>query len=195
MTRIRVDAEKEVKAFVKRLVANNPEAAGLSATATVRVFTKRPKGFENFERDVVQLMLLGDRFLSMSNADLAAHMSGKYEGFVVSPSAFYSPLKPWAKKGIGALLSQFDKRIDLSGKPTLSSIKKVLRGDQATKKPRRDYDARFSFTDDHVVVNGRSHRITVTKQGYRRFRVGEQWLPVETLEALLRKPQPPFLSE
>lgn len=193
--RVHREVENEVKAKAKSMVAEKL-GAGMSATVSVRMYKKRPAAFGNFERDVVQLFLLGQKFLDMSNAELAAHMSGKFGGFEVPASLFYAPLKPWAKKAIRSLLAQHERKVDLSGKPTLSSIKKALRGDAAKRAASRVYQASFSFTDQSVVVNGRDYPIVVTDKGYRRIRVnGGQWISVDNLEALLGKPSLPFLSE
>lgn len=187
------EIEEEVTELARKLAADKA-GPGMSAAVTVRLYQKRPKGFGNFEQQVVQLLLMGNRFLSLSNVDLAKHMDARYEGFTVSPSLFYSPLKPWAKKKVHELLSQYGKRVDLTGKPTLSSIKKALKGDVARKKPNRSYSASLSFTDQELVVNGKVYPITVTKRGWRRIRVSEQqWISVENLEALLRKGSPPLL--
>lgn len=188
------EIEDELKIKAKALAADKL-GDDMSATVTVRLFKKRPPSFGNFERDVVQLFLLGDQYLSMSNGKLAEHVNGKYDGFEVRESLFYAPLKPWAKKKVHELLAQHEKRIDLSGKPSLSNIKQALKGGEARKKASRSYTASFSFADDEVVVNGKVYPITVTKKGWRRIRTGNQWISVDNFEALLRNGSPPLLSE
>lgn len=183
-------AERAARAAATQAMADEPAAKGMKASVSVRLYRERPKEFYHFERDVVQLFLLRSSFCSMSNADLAEHMSGRYEGYRVSPSAFYVPLKPWAKKHVAGLLSQFGVRLDLAGKITLSQIKRAIGGASPAGQSCREYNASFRFFDDRVVVNGQAFNVTTTARGYRRIRVGTQWLPTSTLETLLRRGTP-----
>jgi len=70
--KIERDADEAVDEFLKGYIARTPGAEGLGATAQVRVYKKRPKGFSREPITVVDGLIASKAYRGWSNARIAA---------------------------------------------------------------------------------------------------------------------------
>ena len=66
------DADKEVAEFLKAYIARTPDAADMGATAQVRFYRKRPKGFSRVPIQVVDALIASKDYRKRTNAQIVA---------------------------------------------------------------------------------------------------------------------------
>lgn len=182
------DAEKEVFDFLKGFIERTPGAAGLGATAKVRVYKKRPKGFSREPIIVLDGLIGIAAYRAWTNARIVQSIQSRYPGFEVDEQFMDRPLPTYLRKEISGMLGRNETPLDLKTYDTLSKIKRALRGNELRRSTNRTFSVTISFAADAVVVGETAHTIFTDAKGYRRITVGGQKLRVDVLEALVGKP-------
>ena len=180
---------KEVDEFLKAYIARTPEAKGLGATAEVRLYKKRPKGFSREPVKVVDALIASAAYRGWTNAQIVASIQARYPGYEVDEQFMERPIPSYLRREIGQMLGANGTRLDLKSCDTLSKIKRALCGDALHRSTDRTYSVTISFADTAVVVDGYARTIFTDAKGYRRIMVGGQQLRVDVLEALVGKPR------
>lgn len=182
------DVNEEVAQFLKGLIERKPEAKGLGATAQVRLYKKRPKGFSREPVVVVDGLIASAAYRRWTNAQVVASIQARYPGFEVDEQFMDRPIPPYLRKEIAGMLGRNETPLDLKTYDTLSKIKRALNGNALRRSTNRVFAVTLSFTDEAVVVGDRAYKIVTDANGYRRITVGGQKLRVDVLEALVGKP-------
>jgi hypothetical protein len=186
--KIEQDADKEVSEFLKGYIARTPGAEGLGATAQVRVYKRRPKGFSREPIMVVDGLIAIAAYRKRTNAQIVASIQARYPGYEVDKQFMDRPIPPYLRKTIAGMLGRNETPLDLKTYDTLSKIKRALRGNELRRSTNRTFSVTISFAADAVVVGETAHTIFTDAKGYRRITVGGQKLRVDVLEALVGKP-------
>jgi len=177
-------AQREAEASYR---AQHPEAGAVSVLSELYVYAKRPKGFSSYPRDITEWFLISREALRETNEATVARLQAKHHPFKVPPNLLTRPLPPKAIEQVRKVLTEHGKNLDLRANNTLSKIKLALRGKASASLASSAYQATISFGAKSVVVNGVEYPTATHEKGYRRIRIGRDWLRCDVLEALLQK--------
>lgn len=166
--------------------AQHPEAGAVSVLSELYVYAKRPKGFSSYPADVTGWFLTSREALREPNTATVARLQAKHHPFEVPPNLLTRPLPPKAIEQVRKVLTSHGKNLDLKANDTLSKIKRALRAAESANEASSTYQAIASFGAKMVVVNGVEYPTVTHQNGYRRIRVGRDWLRCDVLEALLQ---------
>lgn len=186
--KIEQDADEAVGEFLKGYIARTPGAEGLGATAQVRVYKKRPKGFSREPVTVVDGLIASRAYRSWTNAQIVASIQARYPGFEVDEQFMDRPIPPYLRKTIAGMLGRNETPLDLKTYDTLSKIKRALNGNALRRSTNRVFSVTISFAEEAVIVGERAYKVVTDAKGYRRITVAGQKLRVDVLEALVGKP-------
>ena len=176
--KIEQDAEKAVEVFLRGYMEQRPEANGLSATAKVRLYSKRPKGFSREPIRVVDGLIASVAYRGRTNAQIVAGIQARYPGYEVDEQFMERPIPAYLLPEISRMLGANGTRLDLKIYDTLSKIKRALRGDALRRSTDQTFSVTISFADNAVVVDGQARTVFTDAKGYRRIKVGGQQLRV-----------------
>jgi hypothetical protein len=182
------EADKEVAEFLKAYIARTPGAEGMGATATVRVYKRRPKGFSRVPIQVVDALIASAAYRAKTNAQIVEGIQGRFPNFEVDEQFLDRPLPSYLRKEIAGMLGRSGTPLDLKTYDTLSKIKGALRGSALRRTTNRAFSVTVTFAADAVVVGDRAYKVITDAKGYRRINVAGQKLRVDVLEALVGKP-------
>ncbi|WP_395670855.1 hypothetical protein [Phenylobacterium sp.] len=185
---LQLEADKKVSEFLRAYVERTPGAAGLGATAQVRFYKKRPKGFSRVPIQVVDSLITSKEYRSRTNKQIVAGIQARFPSFHVEEGYLDRPLPKYLLREIQGMLGRNETPLDLKTYNTLSKIKKGLTGQALRRKANRSVSVTVTFTPEAVVIGDRPYKIFTSDKGYKRIAVGDQKLRVDVLEALLGKP-------
>ena len=182
------EAKKAVAAFLKSYLNGRPGASGLSGLAEVRLYPKRPPGFERYVIQVVDNLIASRDYRSQTNARIVEGIQSRHPNYAVPKGLLDRKIAPYHRKAIRGMLGSNGTPLDLKIYDTLSKIKGALKGKAIAIKATKAVHVRIAFTDAAVVVGDRSYKIVTDKQGYRRIKIGGQQLRCDVLAELVTRP-------
>ncbi len=187
MTDHRTALEKTVRLAVadaaKAYKNANPDAQGLKVRADIAAYKPRPREVQALPRAAVAMFLNEPSSVELSNAELAQKMSKGLPGKVPS-NIFTERLTAAKKREIDGLLKTRNIAIDLDRFDTVSKIKGALKGRHCTASSSQFAKVEVAFTDDALVIDGKSHPIHQSGN-QRRVHAGSFMLNVVGLRTLL----------
>lgn len=181
------EAKKAVATFLKSYLQGRPGTSGLSGNADVRLYPKRPPGFERHVAQVVGGLLASADYRSWTNARIVEGIQKRYPNYAVPKGLLDRKIPSYHLTRIRGMLGANGTPLDLKVYDTLSKIKGALRGRAAASKATKTVDVTVAFTDEALIVGDRKYKIVTDKNGYRRIKVGDQKLRCDVLEALLTR--------
>lgn len=167
----------------------HPEAGAISVKADLFVYPKRPKGFSSHPAIVAEWFAVSREALRETNGATVARLQNKFAPYPVPANLLTRPLSPRALEQVGKKLAEHGKVVDLKANNTLSKIRGALRAKASAGAADASYDVQMTFAPDVVVVGGVEYPVQTTSTGYRRIRVGRDWLRCDVLEALAQRSQ------
>jgi len=172
--KIQQNADEAVGEFLKGYIARTPGAEGLGATAQVRVYKKRPKGYSREPVTVVDGLIASAAYRAWTNARIVASIQARYPGFDVDEQFMDRPIPPYLRKAIAGMLARNETPLDLKTYDTLSKIKRALNGNALRRATNRVFPVTISFAEEAVIVGDRPYKIVTDAKGYRRITVAGQ---------------------
>lgn len=165
----------------------HPEAGAISVKADLFVYAKRPKGFSAHPTLVAEWFAVSREALRETNSATVARLRNRFAPYPVPDNLLTRPLAPKALDQVGKVLALHGKSVDLKVNNTLSKIRGALRGKASAQAGDASYDVQMTFAPGVVVVGGIEYPVQTTSTGYRRIRVGRDWLRCDVLEALAQR--------
>ena len=176
-------ARKAAADAAKAYKNSNPDAQGLKLRADIAAYRPRPREVQALPRAAVALFLNEPHSVALSNAELATQLSKGLPNKVPS-NIFTERLTAAKKREISELLAMRNISIDLDRFDTVSKIKSAMKGRHKAATSSQSATVEVAFTDDTLVINGRSHPIQQSGK-QRRVHAGQFMLNVAGLRTLL----------
>lgn len=161
----------------------NPDAQGFKVRSDIAAYKPRPKEVQALPKAAVALFLSEPSSVEMSNAELTKRVSMGLPGKVPS-NIFTEQLTAAKKREIAEVLTMRNIAIDLDRFDTVSKIKGALKGHHNAASSGDAATVEVAFTDEALVINGRSHPIH-QNGNQRRVHAGSSKLNVAGLRTLL----------
>ena len=176
---VRQAAANAAKAYLNA----NPDAHGIKVRSDIAAYKPRPREVQALPRAAVALFLTEPGSVQLSNAELSQRLSKGLPG-KVPPNIFTEQLTVAKKREIAEILKMRNVAIDLDRFDTVSKIKGALKGLHNAASSSRAATVEVAFTDDALVIDGRSHPIHLNGN-QRRVHAGSFKLNVAGLQTLL----------
>lgn len=181
----RTEAHRAAKSAFDLYCARNPGASNLKMGGDVFVYRRPPKGFSEHPVIIVTRML-SKLYGKKTNAEIVADLSRDFPGYTIPMGIMYKPLSKRAKGKVAKVLNDFKRPIDLECHNTLSKIKQEIWARDAADDSHASVTVTVAFADNEVIVAGKpAYKVYEHKAGYKRIRVGAQWIRCDVLQELL----------
>jgi len=180
------EARAAVRRAEQKYKLANPDAERLRLRADVAAYRPRPKAMRSLRVRAAGL-LIGDRhYLNSTNAAIATFLSADEPGYSAPPNLLTESFTATEKTQVARMLAERGVAIDLARIDSPSKLKKALKARLKSGASTDCVAAEIAFTDDSVIVNGRSYPINGEGR-LARIQVGKGKLNVHTLGELFRR--------